>query len=258
MAAYIALFFSLVSLILMIVLLIRFKKLFSTDAIIEKTKAQMNRVIMDVNNNANRDIELINESSRRLRALLNEADKKMENFREATQLLRNTIAEAERLNTGKIRRTEFVENEKFSDIKPVGQKTKKKTSLDPDASFKVNTGSSFQGSLFDETEDNSFIKDETVVRSDGAAYKEVPLINTKVYDEKPVSDRSINSENQNKNSDFSYPPKNPVFYTAPAQKKENNLKEKVEKLFKQGMQVDDIAEELSCPVSEVQFIIDML
>ena len=72
MAAYIALFISLVSLILMIVILIRFKKLFSTDAIIDKTKSQMNRVIMDVNNNANRDIELINESSRRLRALLNE------------------------------------------------------------------------------------------------------------------------------------------------------------------------------------------
>ena len=69
MAAYIALFISLVSLFLMIIILIRFKKLFSTDAIIDKTKSQMNRVIMDVNNNANRDIELINESSRRLRAL---------------------------------------------------------------------------------------------------------------------------------------------------------------------------------------------
>ena len=96
MAAFIALFISLVSLILMIVILARFKKLFSTDSIIEKTKSQMSRVIMDVNNNANRDIELINESSRRLRALLNEADKKMENFQEAMQLLRNTIAEAEK------------------------------------------------------------------------------------------------------------------------------------------------------------------
>ena len=63
MAAWIALFISLVSLILMIVILIRFKKLFSTDAIIEKTKAQMNRVIKDVNGNANRDLELINEVS---------------------------------------------------------------------------------------------------------------------------------------------------------------------------------------------------
>ena len=58
MAAYIAIFLSLVSLILMFIILIRFKKLFSTDAIIDKTKAQMNRVIMDVNNNASRDIEL--------------------------------------------------------------------------------------------------------------------------------------------------------------------------------------------------------
>ena len=269
MAAYIALFFSLVSLILMIVILIRFKKLFSTDAIIEKTKAQMNRVIMDVNNNANRDLELINESSRRLRALLNEADKKMENFREATQLLRNTIAEAEKLNTGKVRRAEFVENERFSDIKPVGQKTKKKSTIDPDASFKVNNGAAFQGSLFDDEDENSILKDETVVTKDGAAYKEVPLINTKVYDERPetsfsssgssaASAMSANSENQNKNPDFSYPPKNPVFYTAQTQNKDPSLKDKVEKLFNQGMQVDAIADELSCPVSEVQFIIDML
>ena len=42
------------------------------------------------------------------------------------------------------------------------------------------------------------------------------------------------------------------------QKADNTLKEKVEQLFRQGMQVDDIAAELSCPSSEVQFIIDML
>ena len=40
MAAYIAIFLSLVCIILMIIILIRFKKLFSTDAIIDKTKAQ--------------------------------------------------------------------------------------------------------------------------------------------------------------------------------------------------------------------------
>ena len=61
MATYIALFISLVSLILMIVILVRFNKLFSSDSIIEKTKSQMNRVITDVNANANRDMELINE-----------------------------------------------------------------------------------------------------------------------------------------------------------------------------------------------------
>ena len=210
MAAYIALFISLVSLILMIVILVRFKKLFSTDAIIDKTKAQMNRVIMDVNNNANRDLELINDSSRRLRALLNEADVKMGHFREASELLRNTIAEAEK--TGKSRRT----TPSYINTMPV----------DPDAAFEIKKkGPAKQGSLFDEPEDKSILKDETVVTPEGAAYKEIPLMVTKVYDEKPT--------------------------TKP-------LKDKVEKLFRQGMQVDDIAMELSCPSSEVQFIIDML
>lgn len=235
MAAYIALFIALVSLILMIVILLRFKKLFSTDAIIEKTKSQMNRVIMDVNNNANRDLELINESSRRLRALLNEADKKMESFREATQLLRDTIAEAEKAGKGRAVKTAFVENERFAEIKPVGQKTKKNPYIDPDASYKVNKNASVQqGSLFDEPEEKSILKDETVITPDGAAYKEVPLIVTKVYDD---SKDAVKNQTSNSNS---------------------SLKEKVEKLFNQGMQVDDIAQELSCPASEVQFIIDMI
>jgi len=60
MLAGIAIFLSSISIILMLVILIKFKKLFSTESIIEKTKSQMNRVIMDVNNNANRDLELIN------------------------------------------------------------------------------------------------------------------------------------------------------------------------------------------------------
>ena len=189
---------------------------------------------MDVNNNANRDLELINESSRRLRALLNEADKKMENFKEATQLLRNSIAEAEK----------------------AGQKTKKSVYIDPEASYTVtNTvnrnGPAQQGSLFDDAEESvpkespkaqkSILKDETVVTPDGAAYKEVPLIITKVYDEKM---NIVKTQQEAK--------------TIQSQTSDRNLKDKVEKLFRQGMQIDDIAAELSCPASEVQFIIDML
>ena len=239
MAAWIALFISLVSFILMIVILIRFKKLFSTDSIIDKTKSQMNRVIMDVNNNANRDLELINESSRRLRALLNEADKKMENFREATQLLRTTIAEAEKV-------------------------VKKKTAIDPEASFRVNKNMNFQqGSLFDEVapEQKSVLKDETIVTPEGAAFKEVPLIITKVYDDKPKKEES--QANVSSTAVKEYPPKAGASAAAlsklsTSQKSDSSLQEKVEKLFKQGMQIEDIAVELSCSTSEVQFIIDML
>ena len=240
MAAYIAIFLSLVSIILMTIILIRFKKLFSTDAIIDKTKAQMNRVIMDVNNNANRDLELLNESSRRLRALLNEADKKMESFREASQLLRNLLAEAEKKSGSASNKVVYVEASKDAVQKTSDVKTKSKTNpyVDPDASYRVRTvppAAGRQQSLFDENEvdeePKSILKDETLVTSEGAAYKEVPLIITKVYDDKVTSEQVKNNR---------------------------SLKENVERLFNQGMQIDDIAAELSCSTSEVQFIIDML
>ena len=121
-----------------------------------------------------------------------------------------------------------------------------------DNSYKLNTNGQVQeGSLFDDAEESapkespkaqkSILKDETVVTPDGAAYKEVPLIITKVYDEKM---NIVKTQQEAK--------------TIQSQTSDRNLKDKVEKLFRQGMQIDDIAAELSCPASEVQFIIDML
>lgn len=234
MLAGIAIFLSSISIILMLVILIKFKKLFSTESIIEKTKSQMNRVIMDVNNNANRDLELINESTRRTKALINEADKKMENFKEATEILRNMIAEAEKVSKKSNKSFIYSDIEGLANIKPVGYKeayTKKE--IDPEATFEIiQNKEKGQGSLFDEQieQSSSIIKDETKVTADGAAFKEVPLIITKVYDDK----------------------------TNEIKKSSQPLNEKVEKLFRQGMQIDDIAAELSCSISEVQFIIDML
>lgn len=215
MLSYIAIFLSTISTILMIVILIKFKKLFSTESIIEKTKAQINRVIIDVNNNANRDIELINEATKRTRALLNDADKKMDSFKEASERLKNIIAETEKVKSN----------------------NKSSIYINPEDSYEITKKEVKQGSLFDEeisvNNEKSILKDETKVRPDGVAYKEVPLIVTKIFNDKtankPVNDKSNKS-----------------------------IKEKVEKMFYQGMQVDDIAAELSCSISEIQFIIDML
>lgn len=216
MLSVIAIILSSISIILMIIILIKFKKLFSTESIIEKTKAQMNRVIIDVNNNANRDIELINDSSKRLRALLNDADRKMEMFKEATQRLRDMIAETEN-------------NSKKNQNKP-------NIYIDPDAAYSVNINKQpeRQQSLFEEEnveKPKSVLKDETIVRPDGTAYKEVPFIITKVYDDKKINENTTSNK---------------------------PIEEKVRKLFNQGMQVDEIATELSCSISEIQFIIDML
>lgn len=229
MAAYIAIFLTLINLVLLIIILIRFKKLFSTDSIIEKTRFQMNKMIRDIDTSANRDIELMNESTKRIKALMADADRKMESFREATELLRNMIAEVEKKNIPAFK----YETKNVIDIKTPGQRKRERVeklyNVDPEASYAVKKDE--QGLLFDEYVDqqsSSILKDETKITPQGTAFKEVPLIITKVYD-----DNMKTSE------------------------KEKSLSEKVHDLFDQGMQVEEIANELSCSVTEVQLIIDL-
>ena len=230
MLSIIAIILSSIAIILMVVILVRLKNIFSTQALVEKTRKQMNRMIADINNNARMDMELINEATKRTRALINEGDKKMEAFREATQRLRDMIAEAE-LASNKSRKSVVFERNPLPEIPPVGSKKKMNPYIDPESSYAVVKTESHQQSLFEENEiSETVLKDETKVTQEGAAYKEVPLIITKVYNDKTID---------NKNAVKSLPGK-------------------VEKLFNSGMDVEEIAAELSCSISEVQFIIDML
>ncbi len=232
MLEYIALFFSIICVVIMSIILFKFKKLFSTDSIIEKTRARMNQLISDINRNANTDIELLNESTRRIRSLLKDADEKMTAFNEATQRLREMIAETEKL-TNKNRTKKIFVNNSLYDETPLkssySEKQKKnqyiKNYIDPDSSYEIKKDDG-QGTLFDEND--MILKDETKITPEGAAYKEVPLIITKVYDDNAIS------ENLN-----------------------NSFNDKVAKLFANGMTVEEIAAELKCSTSEVQFIIDM-
>lgn len=255
MASTIAIFLSLVTITLLSIFLIRFKKIFSTDNIIEKTKLYMDKMIKDINSQANRDLDLVRESSNRLKALLNESEHKMELFREATNRLRDMIAEAERIN--QIAGTAYVENKNLSGIKPVRKPSSSKRSyerisdIDPDASYQISKPQ--QRSLFDSVDEDaapapkSILNDETTVTQDGAAYKKVPLIITDVYDDevKPAT----------KSGNYKAP--KAAFSEAPSIMSESNFSERVMKLFNKGYSVEQIATELSCSVTEVQLIIDM-
>ena len=233
MLVKLALFFSIVSVLIMIIILFKFKKLFSTDSIIEKTRDRMNKLIADINRNANNDIELLNESTRRIRVLLKDADEKMQSFNEATERLREMIAETEKVSK-KSKAKKIAESPIYSEIpkKNVQDKTKlknhpyEKNFIDPNSSYEVTNNESL-GSLFDEND--LVLKDETKVTAEGAAYKEVQLIITKVYDDNVAL---------NANSD-------------------NSLGPQVSRMYANGMTVEEIALELDCSTSEVQFIIDM-
>ncbi|MCR4899292.1 MAG: hypothetical protein K5907_00565 [Treponema sp.] len=211
------------NLILWAVFLIRFKKLFSTDQIIEKTEEKMNHFVREIDMAADRDTYLAKETSKRLKSMLDDADQKMELFKEASQRLRDMIAEADKINKGKA----YSLNEIIQ-----------KKSIEPDDAFELTLSGTKketqQGSLFEQNKESvkSIQKNRTNVTPDGAAYHEIPLIITKVYDEEK--------------------PK-----LTPEEIKKN-MKHLVRKLLDEGAQADEIAQKLNCSITEIQFIIDML
>ena len=147
-----------VNLILWAILLIRFKRLFSTDKIVEKTEQQLNHLIKEIDMAADRDTYLAKETSKRIKNQIEEAEQKMELFNQATNRLRDMIAEADKINKG--------------------QKYNIQPAVDPEAAYELNIKNKKpeQGNLFEQN-------NETIVTPDGAALHEIPLVITKVYDE---------------------------------------------------------------------------
>ena len=198
------------NIILWIVLIVRFKKLFSTDDIMNQTQKKVEHLIREIDNAADRDTYLAKETSKRIQNMVEDAEKKMELFKEATQRLRDMIAEADRINKG--------------------QKPSVKT-IDPESAYEVNVKNKIpeQGNLFDQAQSEPEKKTQSTYKP---PYQEVPLIITKVYDDKPK--------------------------TMTAEEKRKNLTSLVRKMASEGADAQEIAANLNCSITEVQFIIDLM
>lgn len=70
-----AVFFCIVNILLWIFFLSQYRKFFSTDEIIDSTRAELDRMIADINNNAGRNLDLIEDRINILRSLVAEADR---------------------------------------------------------------------------------------------------------------------------------------------------------------------------------------
>ena len=120
MVAYISLFFSLISLFLLIILLIRFKKLFSTEKILEKITQYMEKRLTEINSVTSRDLDLLRSSSENIHNLLNESEEVMKKYQEATNRLRKVIAQSEKSDFNLLKN----ENKDSDLILELKQKTK--------------------------------------------------------------------------------------------------------------------------------------
>ena len=233
--------------LLWIIFLIRFKKLFSTDKVVEKTADKINKMIKSIDEATERDLYLCGEADKRINQSIEETQKKLELFKEASQRLKDMIAEADRIN-----KISNQSSSLFQDFNKINNKAinknvneylknkaapKIKTDISPDSAYELT--SSNQPDLFseDNSSSKSAWKDETILTPDGAAYKEVPLVITKVYDDEYVtSDEHPQPQLENA---------------------KRNLTRKIRQLLEQDYSVEQIASELSCSETEVEMIIDM-
>lgn len=197
MVAYISLFFSLISLFLLVILLIRFKKLFSTEKILEKITQYMEKRLTEINSVTSRDLDLLRSSSENIHNLLNESEEVMKKYQEATNRLRKVIAQSEKSDFNILKN----KNKDSDLILELKQKTKNEK----------NSENSFYTDL---------LKKPVIVKSN-----EIP----------PASKNYINIEED----------------------KRSPITKKIIKLHERGLSVEEISEQLSCSISEVQLVIEL-
>ncbi len=222
--------------VMWIVFLRHFKNLFTTEDIISSTKDEVNKILMDLDRQTERNLTLMDNSISKLKSLNAEIDKKLKLLDE----MKNSAAGTAEL-TAKIsskpsagRRIAASAYEK--------NKSSKKSINSEDTVVLMRTGDQFsveplQTTLFNEKSDFAQDKkDEIPVNTDihvdnqGAAYAQIPVVSPKVFVSETLADLS---------------------------KAPETLKDKILKLYDQGYKADVISKELGCSSTEVQFVLDI-
>lgn len=210
----------LINLILWLVFFLKFKKLFTTDDEIQKTRQQYELLINDINQNTLSNINLIDGKIEELNSLIEIADRRLatinseESFiKNKTDTLNNSVLTQAKQTKATRTKTASKQNNFASDV------------IDQDAAFEVNVNVK---KARDKSARKSSTKQIHTIDSEGNAYGEVPVISPKIYmSENPIqTKRAINSQ--------------------------------IAKLYNAGYTVEQISKQINKSTTEVQFIIDML
>lgn len=237
---YLVVFLVLFNLISWIVFLKKFRSLFTTDDIISKTKESLNPILSDLNRNVARNISLIDEKIAKLQSLIGEVDRKINESDRKLKL----IIEQEKKSVGVSTLQNKISNAKNS--KPIHNVSKRAVSsyereksqttfkfssddtveLTSEAKNKFNK--STDSSLFDDEKTNLIDTRADVTVTEDGSYAAIPIVTPEVF----VPEKTENS-------------------------KKTDLKSKILELYELGYSVKQIADELSCSMTEIQFAIDL-
>lgn len=231
--AVLAFFLCALNMLLWTVFLNKFKKLFSTEDIVSRTKMQMSKLIEDVNRITSRDIDLIESKIKQLKAVAADAERKI-------AVARTELDRQEKL---RVYGSAVAGNDKQFAAKPSKNESefyRLSDGLDSQKSYSLTdegmqiAENSYKGDLFAENGADGaaqFVSSSAgtkfMVNHDGASVASIPKIGGNIT----FSD-------------------NPV-------KPKKTLNEQIHGLSDKGYTVEMIAKELNLTTTEVQFSLDM-
>ncbi len=240
---FIAAFFCVLNISVLLTLLLKFKKIFSTDDIISSVKEEMDNMISDMNRNAARNIDIIDDRIKQLKAAVAEADRHVENARRELENQKNILSYKNKID-------EVIQERKSSPATyPNPLKNQNQYTRNQDISLGLQSANRYeltaegsrlakpeklqQGDLFEqaEAEDRRKIVSDTgttfTVESDGSSYASVPVIGGNVtYADNPIPDQ-------------------------------NSFDKSVYELRQAGYSVSEIANKLNCSITEVQLALEI-
>ncbi len=232
--ALVSSFFCILNIVLWIFFLSRYKHFFSTDEILESTREELDRMIADVNRNAGRNIDIIEDRIKQLRAVVAEADRHLAFAQAELEKQKNLAVFQQKIDTASSPRS--------------GGNYKQSVAV----KYKKNANLSHSNVHYD-------------MASDDGRY--VPQTQTEFFDQMPqnlrageiVSDSgtvfSVEKENsQLKNASAAGPD---VIYSDSPIEQKKSFRELVHDLNLVGHSVEEIAMELNRSTTEVQMVLDM-
>ena len=228
MAVFLVSSLTLINLLLWLVFLIRFKKLFSADDIMVKFREGMDGVIREAQRNTLSNINLIDDKIKELKAASAEAERKVAILRHELQSAEKSAALQAQLNLqavpakkgrGKAAAKTSSRSAKGGSRAAAAYKQNELPGEDEAVALASLFNENAQKSLFDAP--------QITVTKDGDAYGKVPVIKTQVV----ASDNPIK-------------PKKP-------------FARKVKELAELGKSVEEIASETNHSTTEVQLVLDM-
>lgn len=241
--ALVSSFFCIFNIILWIVFLSKFKKFFSTDEIIDSAREELNQMIADVNRNAGRNIDIIEDRIKELKAAVAEADRHIAFAQTELERQKNAALFQQQLDSpqssqggGNLRKRVSERYKKNSSRQQVSQEKHQDDSFNLTSQGEkfVQDEHSEQAGLFDQIQNapakNEIISDSGTVFS--VKNEEPPV--TKV----PVVGPNI------------------AYADSPIEPKKS-FSEMVRDLSLVGHSVEEIAVELGRSTTEVQMVLDM-